>query len=281
MFDVSRLLPAGIPLFPQATATATATAGPGGTATATATAGPGGTATATATANGPGASAFANAGGVPFANPLPAGPRCFCPEPPVLCHPRDALKESQDGKIHTPGGYTIETSGNTNWKITGPDGKSTCVEGDPHVKESDGGKWDFKRNSSFVLPDGTSVNVKTAPAGNGMTVTSALEVVNGNNRVEIDGVNSHCPHTSTVQHCGPQWNTAGWDHFTMGHQTDDWAFGGREIVGSEKGGEVLKVGDPLSSGHRPGIHGMFDDVRRMLDRVPEFRPPLPFWNLFG
>jgi hypothetical protein len=277
---VSRLLP-GIPPSPQATATATA--GPGGTATATATAGPGQTAiaTATATANVPGAgvSAFATAPGGVLVQPI--GPRCFCPEPPVFCHPHDALKETPDGKVHTPGGYTIEASGNTNWKITGPDGKSTCVEGDPHVKESDGGKWDFKRNSSFVLPDGTNINVRTAPSGNGMTVTSALEIVNGNNRVEIDGVNGHCPQRSQVQHTGQQWNTAGWDRFTMGHQTDDWAFGGREIVGSEKGGDVLKVGNPLSSGGRPGIGHMFDDVRRMLDCVPHFRPPLPVWSWFA
>src|SRR6185295_4740591 len=264
MFEVSKALlriPASTP-----TATATATAGPGGTATATATAGPGGTATATATATGPGAHASAFAATAVPGGVQVAGPRCFCPEPPVLCHPRDALRETPDGKVHTPGGYTIEAGGNTNWKITGPDGKSTCVEGDPHVKESDGGKWDFKRNSSFVLPDGTNINVRTAPSGNGMTVTSALEIVNGNNRVEIDGVNGHCPQRGPVQHTGQQWNTAGWDRFTMGHQTDDWAFGGREIVGSEKGGEVLKVGNPLSSGGpRPGIHHMFDDVRRMLD----------------
>lgn len=279
MFDVSRLLP-GIRLSPQATATATAVAGPGGTATATATAGPGGTATATATANGPGASAFANANtaaGIQY-----VGPRCFCPEPPVLCHPPNALRESIDGKVHTPGGYTIEANGNTNWKITGPDGKSTCVEGDPHVKESDGGKWDFKRNSSFVLPDGTNVNVRTAPSGNGMTVTSALEIVNGNNRVEIDGVNTGSPQRSRVQHTGQQWNTANWDRFTMGHQTDDWAFGGREIVGSEHGGDVLKVGRPLSSGPRPGVGQMIGDVVRMLDCVPHFRPPLPVsWSVMG
>jgi len=67
----------------------------------------------------------------------------------------------------------------------------------------------------------------------------------------------------------------------MGHQTDDWAFGGREIVGSEKGGEVLKVGNPLPSGHRPGLVRMFDDVRRMLDCVPHFRPPLPVWSLLA
>jgi Domain of Unknown Function (DUF1521) len=175
--------------------------------------------------------------------------RCYCPEPPPPCPPPDALQVGADGKIHTPGGYTIEADGNTAWKITGPDGKCTTVSGDPHVHESDGGKWDFKRDSSFVLPDGTKINVRTTPAGNGMTVTSGLEVVNGNNRVEIGGVNTAHPHTGQVQHTGQQWDTKGWDQFVMGSETDDWAFGGREIVGSEKGGEVLKVGDPLAPGH--------------------------------
>ncbi|HEY8207293.1 MAG TPA: DUF1521 domain-containing protein [Myxococcaceae bacterium] len=175
--------------------------------------------------------------------------RCYCPEPPPPCPAPNPLQTGCDGKIHTPGGYTIEADGNTKWKITGPDGKCTTISGDPHVHESDGGKWDFKRNSSFVLPDGTKINVQTKPVANGMTVTSGLEVVNGNNRVEISGVNTAHPHTSQVQHTGQQWNTAGWDKFVMGNETDDWAFGGREIVGSEKGGEVLKVGNPLAPGH--------------------------------
>src|SRR4051812_11209965 len=69
--------------------------------------------------------------------------RCYCPEPPPPCPPPDPLKTGCDGKIHTPGGYTIESCGNSEWKITGPDGKCTRVWGDPHVAESDGGKWDF------------------------------------------------------------------------------------------------------------------------------------------
>src|SRR4051812_13978263 len=137
--------------------------------------------------------------------------RCYCPEPPPPCPAPDPLQVGADGKIHTPGGYTIEADGNTAWKITGPDGKCTTVSGDPHVHESDGGKWDFKRDSSFVLPDGTRINVQTKPAGNGMTVTSGLEVVNGDNRVEISGVNTGHPQTGQVQHSGQQWNTAGWD----------------------------------------------------------------------
>src|SRR3712207_7111164 len=40
------------------------------------------------------------------------------------------------------------------WKITGPDGKTTRVWGDPHVDEGDregNNDWEFKRNSTFVL----------------------------------------------------------------------------------------------------------------------------------
>src|SRR5262249_36342838 len=83
--------------------------------------------------------------------------RCYCPEPPPPCPAPNPLQVGADEKIHTPGGYTIEADGNTAWKITGPDGKCTTVSGDPHVSESDGGKWDFKRDSSFVLPDGTKI----------------------------------------------------------------------------------------------------------------------------
>jgi len=231
--------------------------------------------------------------------------RCYCPEPPPHCPPPSDLNVGPDGKIHTPGGYTIEACGNTKWTITGPDGKCTTVSGDPHVTESDGGKWDFKRNSSFVLADGTTINVKTTPAGNGMTVTSGLEVVNGDSRVEVTGVNTGHPNVGRPEHGGQQWNTAGWDKFVMGSQTDDWAFGGREIVGSEKGGDVLKVGDPLLPGHspvppRPGpvpipaptpvpgtvptppgggltdlIRQMIEAIQRMLQLISQLQPPPP------
>jgi len=220
--------------------------------------------------------------------------RCYHPEPPPHCPPKDTLKTDCGGKVTTPGGYTIEACGNSEWKITGPDGKCTRVWGDPHVAESDGGKWDFKRNSSFVLPDGTKINVKTTPSGNGMTVTSGLEIVNGDSRVEISGVNSGKPQTSQVQHNGQQWNTAGWDQFVMGSQTDDWAFGGREIVGSEKGGDVLKVGDPLAPGKSPvpapapapapvpGGGGlppvfqqMFEAIQKMLAMLQQLQPVQP------
>lgn len=33
----------------------------------------------------------------------------------------------------------------------------THLKAGPHVNESDGGKWDFKKEMSFVLPDGTKI----------------------------------------------------------------------------------------------------------------------------
>ena len=98
------------------------------------------------------------------------GPRprpCF-PRPPAHadhCHPQGSLKTSPDGTVTTPGGYKVQTLGPCEWKITGPDGKTTRVHGDPHVDEGDGGKWDFKRDSTFMLGDGTRINVSTKPAG--------------------------------------------------------------------------------------------------------------------
>ena len=98
------------------------------------------------------------------------------PSPSDRCHPSGGLKVDQEsGVITTPGGYKIEQIGQYEWKITGQDGKWTRIWGDPHIQESDRAgeatAWDVKRNSSFLLPDGTRINVTTKPYNN-MTVTS-------------------------------------------------------------------------------------------------------------
>ena len=79
------------------------------------------------------------------------------PTPEGRCHPSGGLKVDQNsGTITTPGGYKIEQTGQYEWKITGQDGKWTRFWGDPHIQESDrageSSAWDFKRDSSFVLP---------------------------------------------------------------------------------------------------------------------------------
>jgi hypothetical protein len=170
------------------------------------------------------------------------------PKPEDGCHPSGGLK-SDGNCVTTPGGYKITPTGPSNWKIEGPDGKSTSVHGDPHVSEGDGGKWDFKRDSSFVLGDGTRINVTTTPpGGNGMTVTKQLDIVNGNDHVAITDVNKGKGKIGQVTQDGEEQaeKFANKDVFKMGTETDDWSFQGKEIIGSQKGGESFKLGKELA-----------------------------------
>ena len=173
------------------------------------------------------------------------------PDPFDCCHPEGSLR-NENGKITTPGGYTIEATKQHEWIITSPDGKTTRIWGDPHVAEGDGGKWDFKRDSTFVLPDGTRINVKTAPWGDGkMTVTSELEIISGNDRVGITGIDKGKGVIGDITQDGfAHANCFGNnDVFVMGREGDDWSFQGREIVGSDNGGESFKLGDELPAGN--------------------------------
>jgi hypothetical protein len=187
-------------------------------------------------------------------------------------HPSGSLQTDGD-VITTPGGYKIEMLGKHEWKITGPDGKSTRIWGDPHVDEGDGGKWDFKRNSTFVLPDGTRINVNTARGGrDGMTVTKSLEVISGNDRVVASGIDKGKGKIGTITQDGFQHaNSFDGDVFVMGRETDDWAFRGREITGSKNGGASFKLGDEL---HPP------DDQSARLNN-PYADSNDPFVSLLG
>lgn len=186
-----------------------------------------------------------------FSN-IAAGGCCQPPNPADSYQPQGSLK-TEGGVITTPGGYKIEATGQHEWKITGPDGKETKVWGDPHVAEGDGGKWDFKKNSTFVLGDGTKVNVTTAPWGNdGMTVTKGLEVISGNDRVTVEGIDKGKGVVGQVTQDGfAHANSFNGDVFVMGNETDDWSHQGKEIIGSENGGDSFKLGNDLPAGNRP------------------------------
>ena len=178
-----------------------------------------------------------------------------CCTPPILddsTHPSGSLQTS-GSVITTPGGYKIEATGQHDWQITGPDGKVTKIWGDPHVAEGDGGKWDFKKNSTFVLGDGTRINVTTAPWGNGgMTVTQGLEIISGNDRVTVSGIDKGKGVVGQVTQDGyAHSNSFSGDVFVMGQETDDWSFQGKEIIGSENGGDSFKLGNSLAPGNTP------------------------------
>jgi hypothetical protein len=194
--------------------------------------------------------------------------RCRTVSPPVRedgCHPSGGLKVDQEsGVITTPGGYKIEQIGQYEWKITGEDGKWTRVWGDPHVQESDRSgdatAWDFKRDSTFLLPDGTRINVSTKPYNN-MTVTSGLEVTNGNDRVLVTDIDKGKGKVGDVTHDGFQniQARADKDVFVMGKETDDWYLNGQEVLGSNNGGESFKLGQ-----------GRNQDMGQFLNQVQGF-----------
>lgn len=192
------------------------------------------------------------------------------PDKSDCCHPQGSLK-NEGGKITTPGGYTIEATKQHEWIITGPDGKTTRVWGDPHVAEGDGGKWDFKRNSTFVLGDGTRINVTTAPWKDGkMTVTSGLEIISGNDRVNITDIDKGKGVTGPIKQDGfAHSNCFGnADVFVMGRESDDWSYQGREVTGSKNGGESFELGNNLPAGNvRPNPTNDWSQPQQFLNQL--------------
>ena len=120
------------------------------------------------------------------------------------------LEALPDGAVKTSGGYTIVPEGGTRWSIYGPgqkpgvDKPTTHVWGDPHVDESDGTRWDFTKDSNWVLPDGTNIFVDTS-AETGHSVTKGLTIASGDDRIEITGINGSKPSTGAVNKDAEAW----------------------------------------------------------------------------
>lgn len=159
-------------------------------------------------------------------------PTSYCPAPNPSYSSAPAgqgLTKNSDGSVTTAGGYKIIPEGKDSaFKIMGPDGKElTRVWGDPHVKEGDGTKWDFTKDSNFVLPDGTRIGVDTT-SQTGKSVTQALDIANGNDRVQMSGINTNRPQTGEVTRDGMTgWQAAngtGRDTFSLRHDANnqDW-----------------------------------------------------------
>lgn len=136
--------------------------------------------------------------GSPFGSPI-GQPNCFPGGPGSLdgSLPVKALETStnEQGNIEvvTKDGFKIATEGKGQaWTITSPEGKTTRIWGDPHVNESDGDKWDFQKQATFEFGE-NKITVEVAPYGNGNTVTSAINIYSGNERVTIDGIDKDQP----------------------------------------------------------------------------------------
>ena len=78
------------------------------------------------------------------------------------------------------------------WTLTDhKDHSSTRIWGDPHVDIGNDGKndFDFKKDATFQLEDGTKITVNTVPFGNtGQTMSSTLTITNGHNAIVVTGL---------------------------------------------------------------------------------------------
>lgn len=104
------------------------------------------------------------------------------------------INEEGNVVVSTADGYQLRFEGkNMEWHIIHPDGQKTVIWGDPHVVESDGGKWDFYNQSSFVFGE-NKATVKVAPWGNsGATVTKEVTIYAGNERFTITDLDINKP----------------------------------------------------------------------------------------
>lgn len=164
----------------------------------------------------------------------------FCPGEPSPEDKKPPSKPTQlnvdsNGAVTTPGGYKIEATGQYNWKITGPDGKSSEIWGDPHVRQKDEkgnvtANWDFKKDSTFVLADGTKINVQCKPYNN-MTVTSSLEIWRDGEEVDITDIDKGKGKVGQVQ-TNANEDVQTQQTFMEGINAADWLFGGFQITGN-------------------------------------------------
>jgi hypothetical protein len=169
--------------------------------------------------------------------------------------------------VTTPGGYKIECESATTWKITGPDGKSTKIHGDPHVTTGDGENFDFYKNSAFKLPDGTTINVGTKDAGNGMTITDKLEIVNNGNRVLMEGVGEGKGKVTQMGK-GAETIQTGQTFNMLNGEADDWGLNGSQQEIAKHTGKdqyQLKDGTPGPAAQQPAATAQAQTQQAQMD----------------
>ncbi len=187
------------------------------------------------------------------------------PPSPSDCFPsgQGGLKKDESGCVTTPGGYKIESTGQYDWKITSPEGKESTITGDPHVKDGDGTKFDIKADTTFMLPDGTKLDLTCKDLGNGTSVSKDLTITNGNDRVQMTGMDQGKGKTGEI-------TKDGFDHvndfaakqvLVMSKDGTDFYKDGKEVLGNENGADTFKLGDANPDIQNPG---QMNDLSQML-----------------
>ncbi|MEO0328742.1 MAG: DUF1521 domain-containing protein, partial [Pseudomonadota bacterium] len=153
-----------------------------------------------------------------------------------------SVSEVKDGKgwIKLGDRYQIDLDEKkSTWILTDKhDHSQTRVWGDPHVDVGNDGKtdFDFKKNATFALEDGTKITVDTVPFGNSaMTLSSQLTITKGNDAIVVKGLgnNADGAHNLSVEqsHNGQAIDAAKDDGaFTIQESGKDWTLDGGAVT---------------------------------------------------
>lgn len=113
---------------------------------------------------------------------------------PPVAQPWTVEQNGQKGTINLGDKYKLELNeADMSWKLTNKEtGKATRIWGDPHVDELGDGSndWDFKKDATFMLEDGTKITVNNAGDEKSMTLSSKLTITNArtNQAVVVSGL---------------------------------------------------------------------------------------------
>jgi len=132
------------------------------------------------------------------------GSDCIVP-PNNNCRSDWTVSPVKDGKAEINLGerYSIKLNeGNASFEVVDKcNGNKTTVWGDPHVNTNGGGaNFDFKKNATFQLEDGTKITVNTTNQSSvGESYSSALTITKGHQAISVTGLGANKDGANNLQ----------------------------------------------------------------------------------
>ena len=186
------------------------------------------------------------------------------------------VDQNKDPKeIALDNGYKIQIHGEKeSWSIVDANGNSTKIWGDPHVSEGDrsGNKqWDFQKDATFILDDGTKITCKCKDKGrkDKNIFSDELIITKANQSIHVTGIADNNPQISGPSLEGGKLDAETNDGFIfkMGDQADDWIYEGEEITGAFKNiteGQEARTHEEVMDTDANKLNNLLTDEERNL-----------------
>ncbi|CAM2005059.1 DUF1521 domain-containing protein [Acanthopleuribacter pedis] len=157
----------------------------------------------------------------------------------------------KNSNVITLDGYQIELNeSRSQWTLSKLDdngekipGSETRIWGDPHVDEDNDGRtdWDFKKDTTFVLEDGTKISVGTKQWGNSdYTTSDTLTITKGDQAIQVTGLTQNDDTPLSISDVGLNGRQLDMDT-TDGHyvyanaSVNQWTDGSGTDLGDDQG----------------------------------------------